>query len=375
VYSGDFNGDGKDDLAVGAPRMKIGSFAAAGAAYVLYGADSGLQTSSPAAQFWTQDSPGVPDAVEANDWFGRSFTSGDYNGDGFDDLTVGVPLEDEESGTQTRADSGAINVIYGSASGLQTVSPPAQFWDQDSPHVKDADQKGDFFGHNLAFGDFNADGYDDLAIGVRLEDLHGGANYVLNAGAVNVMYGGPQGLQTDAPDNQFWNQDATHVLDSADRNEQFGFSVTAGDFNGDGRDDLAIGVAFESIKGHVPGAGGVNVLYGSISGLQTDDPINQFWTQNTPHVLDQAEPGDAFGFSLMSNDFNADGMIDLAIGAPQEDLELETGALADAGAMQVLYGRADGLQTDNPINQFWDQDSPGMQQDAATGNNFGYWLT
>ena len=376
LSAGDYNGDGKDDLAIGAPREDVvvgpTTFMEAGVAYALYGTSAGLQTANPAAQFWTQDSPGVPDEVESSDWFARSLASGDFNGDGYVDLVVGVPLEDEEGGTKQRKDSGAVNVLYGSAAGLQAISPAAQFWDQDSPHVKDNDEAGDYFGHNLAAGDFNGDGYADLALGVRLEDLDE-RPIVKEAGAVNVLYGSAGGLQTDNPENQFWSQDAHHVLDTAENGEEFGFSVAAGDFNGDGYADLAIGVAFESINDQVQGAGGVNVLYGSSAGLQTDLPENQFWTQDSPRVADGAEVLDNFGFSLVANDYNFDGRIDLAIGVVKEDLE-EATTITDAGAVNVLYGGPSGLQTDAPMNQFWSQDSPGMPGDAADLNEFGWWL-
>src|SRR5712691_10095927 len=72
-----------------------------------------------------------------------------------------------------------------------------------------------------AFSDFNGDGVADLAIGVLLEDV--GA--VGDAGAVDVLYGSPGGLQATSPDDQFWNQDSPGVLDTADFGDQFGSSL------------------------------------------------------------------------------------------------------------------------------------------------------
>jgi hypothetical protein len=372
VIAGDFNGDGYADLGVGAPRQDVGLLTEVGVVVVLYGSSAGLATSSPAAQLWTQDSPDVPDQNESNDWFGRSLGSGNFNRDQYADLVVGAPLEDHEGQMKRRKDSGAVTVLYGSSSGVQATSPAAQFWDQDSHHVADMAQTGDYFGHNLASGDFNADGYDDLAISVRLEDIDGHPT-LKDAGAVNVLYGSPAGLQTDAPKNDFWDQSSPHLYDSADKGEQFGFSVAAGDFNNDGYKDLAIGVAFENLGLTVQAAGGVNVLYGGPNGLQTDQPVNQFWTQDSTNVLDAIEPGDEFGFSLAANDFNGDGRTDLAIGVVNEDLEGVT-TIVDAGAANVLYGGPGGLQTDAPANQFWNQNSPGMPGDAATSNEFGWWM-
>src|SRR5437773_9343304 len=120
-----------------------------------------------------------------------------------------------------------------------------------------------------AFGDFNGDLYEDLAIGVPGESL-GAGNTIPFAGAVNVIYGSTTGLQatgTGGPDDQFWNQDSTSVKDAAEEGDRFGQSLAAGDFNNDGKSDLAVGAALESTStlDHI---GAVNVIYGSTTGLQ-----------------------------------------------------------------------------------------------------------
>src|SRR5436190_1990412 len=130
----------------------------------------------------------------------------DFNHDGFADLAVGVPHED----VGTVADAGAVNVLYGSAGRLQATSPDDQFWNQDTTGVKDTAESGDTFGSSLGSGDFNKDGFADLAIGVDREDV--GA--VGDAGAMNVLYGSASGLQATSPDDQFFSQDSTGVKDA-----------------------------------------------------------------------------------------------------------------------------------------------------------------
>ena len=183
----------------------------------------------------------------------------DFNNDSFTDLAVGIPSED--LGTVT--DAGEVQVFYGSSHGLQAVSPDDQLWNQDSVGVKGASQTGDKFGAALATGDFNNDGFTDLAVGVPFEDV----GTVPDGGAVEVLYGSAAGLQAITPDDQFWSQDTVGVKGSAQDSDVFGSTLATGDFNGDGFADLGIGVPFEDV-GTAVDAGSANLLYGSSAGLQ-----------------------------------------------------------------------------------------------------------
>jgi hypothetical protein len=277
--NGDFNGDGIDDVAVGIQTEDIGPIVDAGAANVLYGSTLGLTTDG--SQFWHQDSPGILDEAEEEDWFGRTgLGAGDIDADGFDDLVVGVLLEDVGS----VPDAGAINVIFGSPAGL--VSDGNEFWSQDSPGVKDVAESHDIFSRYLDTGDFNGDGFEDVVVGVEDE---GGPATVAN-GMVNVLYATSDGLS--ALNNQVWHQDSRGIKDVAEDQDRYGRVVAAGDFNGDGYMDFAMGGGGEDI-GPIGSAGAVAILYGTPTGITST--WNQFWHQDSPGILDQAEAGDHFG--------------------------------------------------------------------------------
>lgn len=142
------------------------------------------------------------------------------------------------------------------------------------------------------WADFNGDGFADLAIGIPLENGIGGSR---DAGAVQVLYGSPSGLQ--AVGNQVWHQGSSGILDVAEPYDDFGQALTAGDFNGDGVDDLAIGVPGEDIGDPIiEDAGVVQIIFGSASGLTADG--DQFWYQDTPVILDSADQYDQFSRSL-----------------------------------------------------------------------------
>lgn len=225
LATGDFNGDGFDDLAVGVPGENAGR----GAVNVIYGSSGRL--SSNGNQSWTQEQGDNTGGAERGNGYGSALVGADFNGDGFDDLGVGLPGED----------GGSVIVIYGSANRL--TSQGNQRWRQGDNGIQDRPEGGNRFGSDLSAGDFDGDGFADLAIGVPGEDN--------NQGVVHAIYGTPGALSSEG--NQLLRQD----ISRPEGGDGYGSSLTTGDFNDDGADDLAIGVPGENAS-----RGAVNVVYG-----------------------------------------------------------------------------------------------------------------
>jgi len=344
LAAGDFNHDGYVDLAIGVPGEDVGNKADAGTVVVLYGTADGLQAADE--QTWHQNRAGIYGSAEVNDAFGSTLATGDFNQDQYTDLAIGVPGED----VGALIDAGTVVILYGATDGLQTASPADQTWHQNKTGLIGTANIDDAFGSALATGDFNQDGYADLAIGVPGKKV--GA--MVDAGAVAVLYGSAAGLGT--VDDQAWHQNRAGVYGTAEAGDGFGWSLSVGDFNGDRYADLAIGVPGEDV-GTTQDAGSVNLLYGSGDGLQVTAPRDQSWSQGTADVQGRAETGDRFGQALATGDFNQDGYADLAIGIPGEDID----TIQNAGSVHILHGAATTLQAESPDDQIWGQHSPHVE--------------
>ena len=197
-------------------------------------------------------------------------------------------------------------------------------------------------------GDFNGDGFGDLAVAAPGENAA--------AGAVHVLFGSASGLSSTG--SQSFTQNTSGIADSQEPGDLFGASLAVGDLTGDGIADLAVGATGENA-----GAGVVHVLNGSASGLTATG--SQYWSQNSGGIVDSQETGDHFGASLAIGNFGGSAENELAIGAPDED----RGAVADAGVVHVVIGSASGLTATG--SQYFHQDVSGISDSAEAGDRFG----
>jgi hypothetical protein len=351
IVAADFDGDGYDDVVVGAPHDAAGTVSDAGTVQYLRGSRTGLTITGQIS--YSQDSTNVEETASSSDVFGAALAAGDFDADGFADLAIGIPYEDWSGGNE-----GAVQVMYGTATGPGVVSPNDELWTAGAGGAAGTFQNDNNCGAALTVGDFDGDGYDDLAIGCPVYDIGGSSG----AGAVLVVYGSASGLD----DSEIWNQDTSGVIGGAETRDDFGRALTAGDYDGDGFADLAVSAPNEDY-GSFTDNGVVHVLFGSASGVTSVD--NLLLAPDTGSVVG-GTPADfeKWGWAVTSGDYNADGLDDLVVSSIFDD---EPGAYL-AGAINVFYGSAVGPSTTD--DEWFHQDSPGIAESCEDQDWFGFSL-
>lgn len=332
AQSADLNDDGRADLAIGAPSDNVRGVRAAGSLHLLRGAKGGLSTRSDTmlsqATGWLEsDGPQVIDRFSAG-----GILAGDFNGDRHDDLAIAVALEGLEPNI---FEVGAVQIVPGGSQGLRHEN--SQFLTQSSLRGAGQPEEGDRFGAVLAVGDFNGDSFDDLAIASPFEDRGASSD-----GMVSVIYGSPRGLRPRTA-RTFSQLTPGLDTDGAEETDFFGIGLTAADFDGDGRDDLAVGSS-EDVEGEENGlqAGATTIIYGTGEGLKargsrTLTPFSPGLVAPTHRNLID------FGSALSSGKLDGDRYFDLVIGAPGLARRENGSTQSGAGGVYVVHGSATGL--------------------------------
>ena len=323
--AGDINGDGFDDILIGAYGGDTnGNYS--GESYVVFGSDAGFAASLELSAL-NGTNGFVINGIDPDDYSGSSVSSaGDINNDGFDDILIGASVADPNGFS-----SGESYVIFGTDAPF-AASLDLSTLNGSNGFVITGIDMSDYSGGSLSSaGDINGDGFDDILIGASGADPNGGAS-----GESYVVFGQAGGFGASLELSAL-NGSNGFVINGIDAGDRSGRPVSsAGDINGDGFDDILIGADFADPNGN-NAAGETYIVFGSDNpfaasfDLSTLDGMNGF-------ILNGIDAGDLSGRSLSSaGDVNGDGFDDLIIGA----IAAYNNGNSGAGESYVVYGSAD----------------------------------
>ncbi|MCH9650454.1 MAG: integrin alpha [Deltaproteobacteria bacterium] len=324
--------------------------------------------STGSAQLSPQDSyilsqgnglPGLPEDFEST---GKVVVRGDFNGDLWDDLAIGVP--NESVGSQE--DAGAVIVAYGGPQGLGVAH--SQLFTQNSPGIPGVAESDDEFGSTLVVGDFNLDLIDDLAVGAPREDI----GNIIDAGAAAIIFGGPDGLDGST---------SIEVLDPfPNLSEQFGHALAAHQFGLQEPFLLFVGAPGEQVGSIAPGG----VLIFQVD-YQAPEPVafhletihqDTQLTPTAPAIPGVNEHGDRFGHALAIDRLQCGQgppWVDLAIGGPGEDIGSGSSG-EDAGAVWVIQIKVENFSVETATSLLFLQGDGEISGTSENGDQFGYSL-
>ncbi|HYE47656.1 MAG TPA: hypothetical protein VEA44_17955, partial [Caulobacter sp.] len=367
--AGDVNGDGYDDLIIGAPSTQVGGAGYAGASYVVFGGSSGFAATTNLSTLNGTNGFRL-DGVEAYQQSGRSVASaGDLNGDGYGDLIVGSPYADNVDGVSY--------VVFGKATGFGAVQSLGDLDGTSGFRLHGPDPGSNRTAWQVALaGDVNGDGFGDLIISGR--DL--GPGY---AGGAFVVFGTDAG---SAADIELTDLDGTNGfrLSGVAPNDMAGWSVaSAGDVNNDGFDDVIVSAA-NADPGGLSNAGSAYVVFGKAGGFAADMPLSGL-DGTTGFRIDGVGAGDTTGRSVSSGDINGDGFSDLILGAHAAPNSSASGRVyvvfGSAGGFAPAFSLADldganGFRLDAPSANFagWSLDAGDFNGDGFDDLIIGAWL-
>ncbi len=320
--AGDVNGDGFDDVIVGASYAEPNGHSS-GSSYVVFGKASGFDATINLSDL--DGGNGFSLVGAAYESSGRSVSSaGDMNGDGFDDLIIGAPNADMYGGF-----TGSSYVVFGKASGFDaTINLPDL--DGSNGFRLDGVTAFDHTGNSVSnAGDVNGDGFDDVIVGASYANEAG-----TNSGLSYVVFGKTSGFGATMELSSLDGSNGFR-LNGGVPSERSGYSVSsAGDVNGDGFDDVIIGVPFANHYGFDTGSS--YVVFGKASGFSATMDLSSLDGKNG-FRLDGEVALDHLGHSVSSaGDVNGDGFDDLIAGADEADSNGNR-----SGSSYVIFGRSD----------------------------------
>ncbi|HPG94930.1 MAG TPA: hypothetical protein PLR28_10285 [Dokdonella sp.] len=314
IVTGDFDGDGIDD-------MVLSELGTSQRFRVMLGKTYPIGGPYPLTRF-TAKTVTTPS-------YGSVLATGDFNGDGIDEVAIGDRNSDSNPGG-----GGTVYIYRRSAADNWTLQTSIR---QGSNSYNGVDEAGDKFGFSLASGDFDDDGFDDLAIGLPGQDMPGSPN-IESAGAVQVAYGSASGLSGTR--DRVFTASNDGLGFTPDDSDQYGYALAGGDIDADGDDDLAIGVVLRGCPNNGERAGGVVILKGSTSlGLSTLEA--QAFGPGQDGMLGNCDSRGYFGAALSIGKVNGQAYQGLVIGAPLADV----GGVEKTGAVHLMFGTPSGLNT------------------------------